>query len=89
MSSELTSAAPTLTEVLQSHNQWLILTGAGCSTKAGLGDYRDKRGEWKRQQPITGQTFREDDLARKRYWLEGLWVGGTSPAQSLRNPIVR
>ena len=51
------------------HNPRLfILTGAGCSTAAGLGDYRDKHGQWKRPQPITGQTFINDTLARKRYW---------------------
>ena len=65
-----------LASVLQSHDSWLILTGAGCSTKAGLGDYRDKNGDWKRPQPITGQTFRNDELARKRYWARG-FVGWT------------
>ncbi len=45
-----------------------VLTGAGCSTASGLGDYRDKNGQWKRPQPITGQTFINDTLARKRYW---------------------
>ena len=60
-----------LTEILQLHDSWLILTGAGCSTQAGLGDYRDEKGQWKRPQPITGQTFRSDELARKRYWARG------------------
>ncbi len=58
----------TLGSALQTLDHWVILTGAGCSTKAGLGDYRNKQGEWKRPQPITGQVFRSDELARKRYW---------------------
>ena len=66
MSSPLISHS--LKDVLGSLSNWLILTGAGCSTKAGLGDYRNRRGEWKRPQPITGQLFREDEHARKRYW---------------------
>ncbi len=45
------------------------LGGAGCSTASGLGDYRDKQGQWKRAQPITGQVFKGNELARKRYWL--------------------
>jgi len=45
-----------------------VLTGAGCSTASGLGDYRDRKGQWKRAQPITGQTFRQDKMARHRYW---------------------
>jgi len=65
------SSSEPLESVLQSHDSWLILTGAGCSTQAGLGDYRDEKGEWKRTQPITGQTFRNDELARKRYWARG------------------
>lgn len=46
----------------------LVLTGAGCSTRSGLGDYRDRQGQWKRQQPMTGQRFMADESARKRYW---------------------
>lgn len=57
-----------LQTVLNSIDHWLILTGAGCSTEAGLGDYRNRQGEWKRPQPITGQLFRSDEHARKRYW---------------------
>lgn len=62
------SNANQLADVLHSQDHWLILTGAGCSTKAGLGDYRNQQGEWKRPQPITGQLFRDDEHARKRYW---------------------
>ena len=46
----------------------MVLTGAGCSTASGLGDYRDKTGQWKRRQPITGQVFIGNEAARKRYW---------------------
>lgn len=67
----MTASTESLASVLQLHDSWLILTGAGCSTQAGLGDYRDEKGEWKRPQPITGQTFRGDELARKRYWARG------------------
>jgi len=57
-----------LAACIESKNTWAVLTGAGCSTAAGLGDYRNRRGEWKRPQPITGQLFRTDTVARQRYW---------------------
>ena len=45
-----------------------VLGGAGCSTRSGLADYRDQQGQWKRQQPITGSTFVNNEASRKRYW---------------------
>lgn len=57
-----------LAEFLHSHKKLFVLTGAGCSTASGLGDYRDKSGQWKRRQPITGQVFINDEAARRRYW---------------------
>jgi len=33
-----------------------------------LGDYRDRNGQWKRRQPMTGQTFITSESGRKRYW---------------------
>jgi len=57
-----------LADFLQRYPKLMVLTGAGCSTAAGLGDYRDKTGNWKRKQPITGQTFIGNEAARKRYW---------------------
>lgn len=50
------------------HPRLFVLTGAGCSTASGLGDYRDQQGQWKRRQPITGQVFIQNESARKRYW---------------------
>jgi NAD-dependent SIR2 family protein deacetylase len=57
-----------LAEFVHKHPRLFVLTGAGCSTASGLGDYRDSNGQWKRKQPITGQIFLNDELARKRYW---------------------
>ncbi|MFK7993018.1 MAG: NAD-dependent protein deacetylase [Granulosicoccus sp.] len=57
-----------LADFLQRHPKLLALTGAGISTASGLGDYRDKKGQWKRKQPITGQVFIDSEAARKRYW---------------------
>jgi len=57
-----------LAELVSQNDRLFILTGAGCSTASGLGDYRDNNGQWKRAQPITGQTFIQNELARKRYW---------------------
>ncbi|MGQ7846783.1 NAD-dependent protein deacetylase [Granulosicoccus sp. 3-233] len=57
-----------LLDFVQRHPRLFVLTGAGCSTSSGLGDYRDSRGQWKRRQPITGQVFIADEAARKRYW---------------------
>jgi NAD-dependent SIR2 family protein deacetylase len=66
-----------LYQFVQSHPRLFVLTGAGCSTAAGLGDYRDANGQWKRPQPITGQTFINDTHARKRYWARSAvgWPG--------------
>ena len=57
-----------LAEFLQRNPRLMVLTGAGISTASGLGDYRDKTGQWKRKQPITGQVFINNEAARKRYW---------------------
>lgn len=57
-----------LASCIGQYKQLFILTGAGCSTSSGLGDYRDAKGQWKRKQPITGHTFVNDEQARKRYW---------------------
>lgn len=68
-----TSATPdgedlALAKLVASHPRLFVLTGAGCSTASGLGDYRDRDGAWKRAQPMTGQVFRADIAARRRYW---------------------
>ncbi|MBX2825577.1 MAG: NAD-dependent protein deacetylase [Gammaproteobacteria bacterium] len=62
------SATSDLALFVQEHQPLFVLTGAGCSTLSGLADYRDAAGKWKRQQPITGQVFINDERARQRYW---------------------
>lgn len=57
-----------IANIISSDSTITVLSGAGCSTGSGLGDYRDRSGQWKRAQPITGQTFRNDRIARHRYW---------------------
>ena len=65
----ITNSLPeSLISVISADTRVAVLTGAGCSTASGLGDYRDKTGNWKRKQPITGQLFRADKTARHRYW---------------------
>jgi len=65
---QTTSPTLQLAEFVNKHSRLFVLTGAGCSTASGLADYRDKQGQWKRPQPITGQKFINDEQARKRYW---------------------
>jgi len=57
-----------LTRIITSETRLAVLTGAGCSTASGLGDYRDLQGNWKRPQPITAQTFLNNTNSRNRYW---------------------
>ncbi len=54
------------------HPRLFVLTGAGVSTDSGIPDYRDTEGEWKRQPPMTLQTFMGGDLARARYWARSM-----------------
>lgn len=46
----------------------MVLTGAGCSTQAGIPAYRDRRGDWAHPQPIQFAQFRRSGQSRQRYW---------------------
>jgi NAD-dependent SIR2 family protein deacetylase len=50
------------------HQRVFALTGAGCSTASGIPDYRDERGEWKRQPPVMIQALRTQEPVYRRYW---------------------
>lgn len=61
-----------LADFIRRHPRLLVLTGAGCSTEAGIPDYRDANGAWKRNEPMRFQLFVADALARKRYWARSM-----------------
>jgi NAD-dependent SIR2 family protein deacetylase len=61
-----------LREFLRRHERLFVLTGAGCSTRSGIPDYRDADGSWKRGQPMTFQAFTGTEAARQRYWARSL-----------------
>jgi NAD-dependent SIR2 family protein deacetylase len=54
------------------HQRLFVLTGAGCSTRSGIPDYRDAEGQWKRAQPVTYQAFMSEAKTRRRYWARSL-----------------
>jgi NAD-dependent SIR2 family protein deacetylase len=61
-----------LQDFVERHESLFVLTGAGCSTKSGIPDYRDADGGWKRAQPVTFQAFMGEEKTRQRYWARSL-----------------
>mgnify|MGYP001816952803 CR=1 FL=1 len=61
-----------LVDFLDRHQRLLVLTGAGLSTASGIPDYRDDRGDWKRQQPVQYADFVVSPSVRRRYWARSL-----------------
>jgi NAD-dependent SIR2 family protein deacetylase len=61
-----------LEDFVDRHRRLFILTGAGCSTRSGIPDYRDADGQWKRAQPVTYQAFMGEEKTRQRYWARSL-----------------
>jgi NAD-dependent SIR2 family protein deacetylase len=57
-----------LREFIRAHPRLAVLTGAGVSTRSGIPDYRDERGEWKRARPVEFLPFMKDPRVRQRYW---------------------
>lgn len=77
----MTDPLQALTDSVRRHPRLLVLTGAGCSTGAGIPDYRDVHGAWKRSEPMRYQLFVADALARKRYWARSM-AGWRTMAQA-------
>jgi len=77
-----------LSGFLASHGRLAVITGAGCSTASGIGDYRDAAGGWKRRPPIQMQDFMRDPAARRRYWARSM-LGWPQMAAAAPNPAHR
>jgi NAD-dependent SIR2 family protein deacetylase len=61
-----------LADFFANHERLLVITGAGCSTGSGIGDYRDAAGEWKRAAPVQMQDFVSSETMRRRYWARSM-----------------
>lgn len=61
-----------LHEFIERHPRLAVITGAGVSTRSGIPDYRDERGEWKRARPVEFRPFMTDAKVRQRYWARSL-----------------
>ncbi len=61
-----------LAEWLAYRRRVAVISGAGCSTASGIGDYRDDDGSWKRNPPVQMQDFVRDQATRRRYWARSM-----------------
>jgi len=64
--------AEALLQLLRTHRNLLVLTGAGISTASGIPDYRDDDGVRRGRLPIQGAEFRAHEAARRRYWARSM-----------------
>ncbi|MFI7589276.1 NAD-dependent protein deacetylase [Spongisporangium articulatum] len=62
----------------------VVLSGAGLSTESGIPDYRGPSGAARRHTPMTFQAFRDDAVARRRYWARS-YVGWSQMAAARPN----
>lgn len=69
---DLSVAEQSLAAFFERNERILVITGAGCSTASGIGDYRDAEGEWKRAAPVQMQDFVASDAMRRRYWARSM-----------------
>ena len=61
-----------LQDFVERHRRLFVLTGAGCSTRSGIPDYRGVDGAWKRTPPVSYQAFMGEEATRRRYWARSL-----------------
>lgn len=70
------AAMQRLAAFCQAHPRLAVVTGAGCSTDSGIGDYRDALGNWKHSPPVQYADFMAAGdagaAARRRYWARSM-----------------
>jgi NAD-dependent SIR2 family protein deacetylase len=73
-----------LLDFIDQHPKLLVLTGAGISVAAGIPEYRDENGDWKRPAPVQYGDFLRRHSTRQRYWARSLvgwpWFQQATPA---------
>lgn len=77
-----------LSQQLQLHASWFILTGAGCSTESGIPAYRDETGAWRHKAPIQLGEFLHSEQVRRRYWARS-FIGFQRVERALPNSAHR
>ena len=77
MKCSMTSAQDSLHAFVRQNPRLVVLTGAGISEGSGIPTYRDGKGTWLRNDPITHQDFTGCEQKRQRYWGRSLigWPG--------------
>ena len=58
----------TFSEFLAESQRLVVITGAGCSTRSGIPDYRSPGGAWTRHKPIYYNDFVRSEEVRRFYW---------------------
>ena len=66
------AAVEALVRFVQAHPRLFVLTGAGISCAAGIPEYRDREGQWKRPPPVQLREFVGNPARRGHYWLRSL-----------------
>jgi len=69
---QVLGASDQLQRFLVRNERTLVITGAGCSTDSGIGDYRDESGAWKHSEPVQYADFMRHAATRRRYWARSL-----------------
>jgi len=64
----LSTDSKTLANFISANPKLLIISGAGCSQDSGIPTYRDKEGNWLRNDPIQHKDYLSDPFTRQRYW---------------------
>jgi NAD-dependent SIR2 family protein deacetylase len=81
----IASASEALVSFMRKHRRVMVLTGAGCSTAAGIPAYRDRDGEWTNPAPVQYRDFVGSPVARRRYWARS-YIGWPRFARAVPGP---